>query len=111
MAISHGKASASGNGAAEQIIRSRVRARRACHAFVSLAAIEPRRLYEKDDDRHRVDEKPARIGQKIFAAGIEYAEHQRREQRALQAAKATDRHHNQEQHQIEHRKTWRRPSN
>src|SRR5262249_35649479 len=74
---------------------------------VSLAAIEPRRLYEKNDDSHRVDEKTARIGQQVFPTGVEYAENQRSEQCSLQTAKAPDGHNDQEQNEIKHRKAWR----
>src|SRR6516162_5659075 len=102
MAISHGNASARRKRC--RLARWSPPRSRAVAPGVSLAAIEPRRLYEENDDRHRVDEKAARIGQQIFATGVEYAEHQRREQCSLQAAKAPDRHHDQEQHQIEHRK-------
>src|SRR3981189_2395155 len=73
-------------------------------ASASVTAIKSRRLDQQDQHRQRVDEKAAGGGEHVFAGGIADAEQDGGHQRALEAAEATDRDHQQEEHQIEHRK-------
>src|SRR6185437_6252391 len=110
-AISQGSASA-GRKRWRRSRKSAARSRawpRSIRAVVSLAAIETCRLDQKDRNSDRIDEKTAGIGEQIFPGRVEHAQHQCRKQRALQAAQAADRHHDQEQHQVKHRKTRRQP--
>src|SRR5215510_12964928 len=105
--MSHGRVSASRKRwrlSRYSAVRSRASERPAV-PMVSLAAIEPRWLDQKDSDSHRIDEKPTGIGEQIFPARVEHADHKRRHQRALQAAEAADRDDDQEQHEVNNRKT------
>src|SRR6185437_1808450 len=68
--------------------------------MMSLAAIKPRRFDQKHEHGDRVNEEATRVGKEIFARGIANAEHQRRQQRAFEAAEPTDGDDDQEQHEI-----------
>src|SRR5215510_14916245 len=103
--MSHGRVSASRKRwrlSRYSAARSRASERPAV-PMVSLAAIEPRWLDQKDSDSHRIDKKPAGIGEQVFPAGVEHADHQCSHQRALQAAKTANRDHDQEQHEVKNR--------
>src|SRR5262249_62322357 len=76
--------------------------------MVSLAAIETCRLDEENRDGHRVNEKSTGVGEQILASGVENHEHQRGKECALQAAKPSDCHHDQEEHEVENRKARRK---
>src|SRR3982074_1266880 len=76
-------------------------------ASASVTAEKPRRLDQQDQDRQRVDEKAAGVGKHVFARGVADAEQDRGHQRALEAAEAADRPHQQEEHEIEQRKARR----
>src|SRR6478736_5519423 len=109
MAASHGSVSARRKRwrlSRYSAARSRA-SERVAEVMASLAAIEPRRLDQKNGNRHRVDEKSTGIGEQILSGRIEHAEHERRQQRALQAAQPADRDHDQEQHKVENSKAWR----
>src|SRR6185312_13136992 len=58
---------------------------------------------QEDEDRDRIDEETAGVRHQVFSAGVDDTEHERRQQRAPQAAEAPDGHHNQEQHEIKER--------
>src|ERR1700736_2198291 len=73
-------------------------------ASASVTAVKPRRLDQQDQHRQRVDEKTAGVGEHVFARGVADAEEDCGHQRALEAAESADRHHQQEEHEIEHRK-------
>src|SRR5665213_4300943 len=73
----------------------------------SLAAIKPRRFDEQHQHGDGVDKKSTGIRVQIFSGGIDNAKHEGRQQRALQAAEAADRDHDQKQHEIDHGETWR----
>src|SRR6185436_7596209 len=93
MAASHGSVSARRKRwrlSRYSAARSRA-SERVAEVMASLAAIEPRRLDQKNGNRHRVDEKSTGIGEQILSGRIEHAEHERRQQRALQAAQPAER--------------------
>src|SRR6185312_4993145 len=81
----------------ERYSAARSRAWPRAAAGLLLSAIEPRRLDQEDEHRDRVDEEAAGIREQIFAGGVEDAEHQRREQRSLEAAEPADGDDEQEQ--------------
>src|SRR6185312_4183274 len=68
---------------------------------ISLAAIETRRLEQENDRSDRIDQEVARLREHVFAAGVDDADHQRRQQRALETAEAADGDYDEEQHQIQ----------
>src|SRR4030088_2362720 len=76
-------------------------------ASASVTAVKSRRLDQQDQHGQRVDEKAAGVGEHVFAGGVADAEQDRGHQRALEAAESADRHHQQEEHQIENRKARR----
>src|SRR5262245_38021666 len=109
MAASHGSVSARRKRcrlSRYSAARSRASERLAV-PMVSLAAIEPRRLDQKDSDSHRIDEKPTGIREQIFPARVEHTDDECCHQRALQAAETADRDHDQEQHKVENGKARR----
>src|SRR4029078_9204027 len=109
MAASHGSVSARRRRwrvSRYSAARSRA-SERVAGVMVSLAAIEPRRLDQKNGNRHRIDEKPPGIGEQVFTSRVENADHERGHQRAFQAAETSDRDHDQEQHEIENGKAGR----
>src|SRR5947209_7234267 len=68
----------------------------AAAAEVSVAAIEPRRLDQQDEDRDRVDEEAAGARIQVLAGGVADAEQDRGRERALEAAEPAARDHQQE---------------
>src|SRR3954469_328289 len=71
-------------------------------ARASVTAVKSRRLDQQDQHRQRVDEKAAGVGEHVFARGVADAEQDRGRERALEAAEAADRDHQQEEHEVEH---------
>src|SRR5690349_20243894 len=89
--------------------RARSRASRPTAAVTSLAAIEPRRLDEQDQHRDRIDDEAAGACVDVLAGGVAHAEQDRGGERALEAAEAADRDHQQEEHEIKHREARGEP--
>src|SRR5438445_225637 len=55
---------------------------------------------EKNEDGGRIDEEGAELWQPVLARGVGDAEKQRGDERSTQAAQSSDRHHDEEEHQM-----------